>query len=190
MAEQNKRSEQSVDNNSKYPHQQVWQMTGGHRLVVSNEKGKEAVRFFHPSGSYFEFQPDGKVTAFTVGENKVYNKGGVTLSIDENNDVQVAGHNKLYVAGGGHIQVNGDVDIVAGGKANLALPGGSLGISMNGNMFLATSGKMIFNAQGGVDFQGSEFKVTAPMKLEGNIDHTGDMKTAGVHTDNNGLHVG
>ena len=199
-----KRAEQNEAEESKYPLQEVFQFTGGMRIMAGNEEGKEFVRLMMPSGTYTEIRPDGKRVDFNVGESKTYNKGGVTLSIDENNDLHIAGHNKIQVGGGGHFEVSGDVGIVAGG--NIALAGlGDMGLSVNGNMYMGTKGKVVMNASEGFDMKGPSFKLEAPavnvesqaismnandMGIKAKISHQGDMNTSGVHTDSIGKHVG
>lgn len=58
--------------------------------------------------------------------------------------------------------------------------------------------RALYNAHGDVIFLYKEkikvvtqtFELVAPtIKLQGNIEHTGDMTTSGVHTDSNGVHV-
>jgi phage gp45-like len=62
----------------------------------------------------------------------------------------------------------------------------------------AVGERVLYNAHGDVIFLykqkirvvTQEFEVVAPtIKLTGNITHTGDMATSGVHTDSNGVHV-
>lgn len=187
---------------SKYPLQTVYQHSGGMRISVGNERGKEFFRIAHPSGSYIEMKPDGGVSTFNVGQNKTYNKGGVTLSVDENNDVMISGHNKLQVGGGAHIEVSGDAGIVTGG--NIALAGlGDLGLAVGGNAYFGIQGKMSLNAQGGTEIKTTSFNVDAegvaeikaqlialdgPMDFKGNIEHTGNINTSGIHVDAIGQH--
>lgn len=202
MADTPTRADLSETPESKYPLQFIKQFSGGHRMWVGNERGKEFVRLMHPSGSYMEIKPDGGVTHFNVGQSKNYNKGGVTLSVDENNDVQISGHNKLQVGGGAHIEVAGDVGIAAGG--NIALAGlGDMGMAVKGNLYMGVQGKASFNAQGGFEVKTPNFKVEADasadikaaaitldgaMNFKGDIEHTGNMNTSGIHVDSIGQH--
>jgi len=137
---------------SQYPYNNVWQFPGGVRLVVGDERGKEAIKLFHPSGTYVEFFPDGKLATMTIGENKQYNKGGVTITVDENSDIHIGGHHKMTVAGGTHVEIQGDAGVVIGGKTAMAVLG-DLGLSVNGNMYLAAKGSINMNAMGNMNIQ-------------------------------------
>lgn len=52
-------------------------------------------------------------------------------------------------------------------------------------------GQKVHFKRGGIDIESSKpVTIKAPtIKLEGNIQHTGNMTSSGVHTDANGLHV-
>ena len=190
MPDTNTRADQNETPESKYPLQEIHQFSGGHRIWVGNERGKEFMRVMHPSGSYIEIKPDGGVTHFSIGESKQYNKGGVTLTVDENNDVHISGHQKLQVGGGSHIEVAGDAGIVAGGAVALAAMG-DLGMAVNGNGYFGIKGSANFNAAGGFKFEGpsGSFKISS-IDITGNIQMAGDFNQSGTHTDSIGKHVG
>lgn len=137
---------------SEYPYNGVWQFPGGMRIVMGEERGKECFKFYHPSGSYVEFFPDGKVSTMIIGEQKQYNKGGVTITVDENSDVHVAGHQKITVGGGSHIEVQGDAGVVVGGDVALAALS-NLGISAKGNVYLGVDGDLNMNVKGNMNQQ-------------------------------------
>ena len=196
----------------KYPYQRVTQTEGGFKIVENNEPGKESYKFFHPSGSYFEFMPNGKVVSMNIGENKQYNKGGVTITVDENNDVHIKGHSKLQVGGGAHIEVSGDAGIIVGGTTALATTGdlgvnakniymgatGNFNLNVEGSSTITTKGTTAINSEGAINIK-SDTGVTqkAPtstidspvIELKGDINHTGDITTSGVHTDSLGNHL-
>lgn len=137
---------------SKYPLEDVYQSVGGIRIVISNEEGKESYRIMHPSGSYTEMQPDGTTVNFNIGKATTYVKGGLVLSVDENNDVRISGHNTLRVAGGSHIEVAGDAGIMV--KGDVALAGlGNMGMSVNGNVYLGAKGDFNMNVAGKASFK-------------------------------------
>lgn len=167
---------------SKYPYAEVEESVGGIRVVRENEPGKETYRIMHPSGSYTEMQPDGTVVSYTIGKSTHYTKGGVVMSIDENNDVRLAGHNTLRVGGGSHIEVAGDAGIAV--KGNIALTGlGNMGLAVNGNLYIGASGSVNLNAP--------SFNVSSPnINIKGDIAMTGNFGQKGVHSDNTGGHVG
>ena len=92
------RVDQEGSPQNQYPFQKVWQAQGGIKIVWGDEENKQFVRFITPSGTAWEVYPDGKIQHIHVGDNKTYNKGGVTITVDENNDVKINGHNKLLVS--------------------------------------------------------------------------------------------
>lgn len=197
---------------SVYPHNKKWVFSGGVELDVGNEPGKQYVKLHHPSGSYTTFWPDGKMETFVRGESRQYNKTGVTLTVDENNDVHIRGHNKIQMAGGAHVEVAGDAGIVCGGDVALAALDGSVGLQAK-NMYLGMSGNMEVNVKGNVNFKvggseshevsddhsieaggdtsvkSSEHSVDAKQSWDGDVSHSGDYSQSGVHVDNNGPHT-
>lgn len=190
------RAEQKELEESKYPLNYVTQFDGGHRLVVSNERGKEFIRLMHPSGSYQEIQPDGKMVSFTNGESKSYTKGGMTVTVDENGDFNIVGHSKAQVSGGMHMEIAGDMGGAIAG--NIALAGmGNAGFSVKGNMYMATDGAFNIHvtgaanikADGGMTIDAPTTTINSPsITFNGDITHEGNMTTSGIHTDSIGQH--
>jgi len=137
---------------SEYPYNNVWQSPGGMRIVWGDQRGKECFKLYHPSGTYVEFFPDGKLSTTILGENKQYNKGGVTLTVDENMDVHVSGHQRMSVGGGSHIEVQGDCGVVVGGT--VAVAGlGDMAISTKGNLYLGVDKDLNLNVGGNFNQQ-------------------------------------
>lgn len=161
---------------------------GGRVTIKSNEDGNQWTLVAHPSGSYTMHHPDGSVTSVTPGDSVSHSKGGMTVSVDHNNNVKVAGHNTLNVQGGGHIEVAGAVNMVAAGAVSVVALGG-FGAAIKGAAYIGASEGINMNAPS-VKIKGDDFKVTAKMELNGDISHKGDMVTSGVHTDSTGKHVG
>ena len=135
-----------------YPQQKVFRTAGDFVFAWSDEKGKESFKLFSPSGSYVEMQPDGSMISVVVGESRVYNKSGGTVTTDDNMSSHTYGHQQSTVAGGIHIEVQGDAGITVGGKTALVALG-DLGMSVNGNMYLGTKGNISMNAMGKMDIQ-------------------------------------
>tara|TARA_R110000868_G_scaffold25423_7_gene99177 strand:- start:1918 stop:2517 length:600 start_codon:yes stop_codon:yes gene_type:complete len=135
---------------SKYPYNRVTQMPGGMRLVIGEERGKESMKIYHPSGTYMEMFPDGKMASMTIGENKQYNKSGTTVTVDENGDIHFTGHQKITMGGGSHIEVSGDAGIVVGGSTVLTSLG-DMGMSVKGNMYMGVDGDMNMNVTGNMN---------------------------------------
>jgi hypothetical protein len=163
------RIEEEGSPQNEYPNQKVWQTQGGIKLVYGDEKGKQFFRLIHPSGTYTEIYPDGKMTTLTVGDAKNYAKGGVTMTIDENGDIKFNGHSKFVVAGGAHIEVAGDAGVAVGG--DIAMVGmksfkmdvqdaylgvrGNLGISVEGSTAIETKGETMIRSDGDMHIKSS-----------------------------------
>ena len=147
--EKEHRTYNEMPTEGRYPLQQVMQMEGGHRIIVSNDPQSPYVAFFHTSGSHTIYRPDGSLDNFTVGNSRSYNKSGASVTVDNNNDMHIAGHQKIHVEGGGHIEISGDANIVAGGKINaIALAG--MGISAKGNIYFGAEQGISLNAPSGL----------------------------------------
>lgn len=187
-ADRKNRTPTAPPEENEYPLQHVEVYEGGYKVVIGNKDGSQFKLEAHPSGAYTVHHPDGSVTSMTPGDKSEHSKGGVTTSIDHNSNVKVAGHNTVNVQGGGHIEVAGDANMVIAGSTNVVALGG-LGAAVKGAIYLAATEGINVNAPK-MAFKGGEFKVTAPMTLKGNITHTGDMVTSGIHTDSSGKHVG
>lgn len=156
------RIEEDGSPQNEYPHQKVWQTQGGIKFVYGDEAGKQFLRMIHPSGTYYEIYPDGKVTHMSVGDSKSYHKGGFTMTMDENGDIKMNGHGKIVLEGGPHIEVAGDAGIMVGG--NLALGGlgnmkidvkdvylgvrGNLGMKIEGSTRISTVGNLTIDTAG------------------------------------------
>ncbi len=173
---------------NEYPLQEVYQHEGGYRFVIGNEKGKQFVAEWHPSGSHTIHHPDGSVTSWTMGDHKVAHKGGKSVTIGNNGDVLVAGHKSDATEGGEHKEVAGDTNLVSGGKFNIAALGG-MGMAVNGNMYMGTTGAISMNPGGGLKIVGN-VELEGNLTMKGNIALTGDIDQKGVHNDSKGGHIG
>jgi hypothetical protein len=150
---------------AKYPYNHVWESWGGHQIQWDDTPGKERFFMRHSSGTYQEISSDGKNVSFTVGDSKSYNKGGVTFTVDENNDVKMTGHSRMVVGGGAHIEVAGDAGIMVGGDTAMV---GMGKVNMRAkSMYMGVDGGMSMNVGGNMT-----------MKVKGNT----NMETKGTHT--------
>jgi hypothetical protein len=132
--------------NAKYSKVSVTETPGGHRITMDDTEGSKRYRVEHPSGTYTEISNDGKVVQVNVANRQVYDKGGLTLTIQENGDIKIAGHVRMSVGSGAHVEIGGDASIAVGGDAlvhahgNLKMAGGDVYIGARGNMDLNCSG--------------------------------------------------
>jgi len=136
---------------AEYPFNKVFETPGGHQFQFDDTPGKERFFWRHPSGNFMEVSHDGKQHSVTVGDSKSYAKGGVTLSIDENNDVKMSGHNRIMMQGGGHIEVAGDAGIAVGGATALVAMGP---VNMRASSgYMGFDGDLNVNASGGINIK-------------------------------------
>jgi hypothetical protein len=151
---------------SKYPYNQAFISEAGHEIHIDNTPGKERIRFAHKKGTYIEISPDGRKVELTVGNKQEYNKGGVTITIDENQDVKTHGHKRENNSGGTIVTVKGDADVVVGGHSNMVV-GGNMKAAVAGDAYLGVKGNMNQNIKGNMN-----------MKVAGNM----TTETGGTHT--------
>jgi phage baseplate assembly protein V len=66
---------------------------------------------------------------------------------------------------------------------------GDFTLKLQGNISIEVEGDADIKAQGDVVVEGQTVRITGtPITLEGDIQHTGNMNTSGIHTDSRGLH--
>lgn len=114
-------------------------------IRYGTQDGKQFYQFFGPGGTMHTIYADGTHDVKNVGELKQYNKAGVTITVDENNDVHIRGHSKLQVGGGAHIEVAGDAGVIVGGTA--AVSAKDLGIQAK-NIYMGATGNFNLNVEG------------------------------------------
>lgn len=127
--------------NAKYPMVQSQEYVGGHKLTFDSTPGHRTFELVHGSGTIVQIAEDGKTTSITVGNAHSHFKEGVTITVDQNHDVKVAGHMRLSVDGGAHIEVKGDVALMTTGDMTHFV-GGNLNTVVNGDHNMHVSGKM------------------------------------------------
>lgn len=124
----------------KYPHNQVTVFPGGHEVHYDSTPGKERIRFAHKSGTYTEIYAQGDQTELVVGNSQQVFKGGLTLSVNDNGDIQIGGHARILIGGGAHLEVAGHAGIAVGGDVALVAGGNlkfnvqDIGIRARGNL--------------------------------------------------------
>lgn len=132
---------------AKYPYNRVMVTESGHEMHWDDTPGKERIRMAHKSGTYYEISAKGRKVEVVVGNDQKYNKGGVTLTIDHNQDVKIHGHNRIVVGGGQHTEVSGDNNTSVGGD-NLIVVAGNGKIAIAGNAYIGVGGSADMNVKG------------------------------------------
>ena len=135
---------------STYPDNVTWSHPNGVRFVMGQERGKECIKIYHPSGTMMEYFPEGDVSSLYKGERKDYHSAGMTSTTDHNADTHGSGHIKVTMGGGTHIEVSGDAGILVAGATALASLG-DLGLSVKGNMYMGVDGNMNMNVKGNMN---------------------------------------
>jgi hypothetical protein len=132
--------------NAKYSKVQTNETPGGHVVTYDDTDGAKRYRLAHPSGTYTEISDDGKVVQVNVANRHVYDKGGLTLTIQENGDIKIGGHARISVGDGAHVEVGGDAMVAVGGDVvmhahgNIKAGAQDVYIGARGNMDLNCSG--------------------------------------------------
>lgn len=158
----------------KYPYNRAFITRSGHEIHYDDTPGKERIRIAHKDGSYDEISVGGNRSQYTVGHNQQYNKGGVTITVDENQDIKIHGHQRMLVGGGSHVEIAGDASVVAGGNMN-AVVGGNMKTAVSGQAYIGVGAGADINVVGGVNLA-----VDGSMSMKVSGDTT--METGGTHT--------
>lgn len=136
---------------SKYPHNQAWITESGHEMTFDNTPGNRRIRIAHgKSGTYMEMSENGKMVTHVTGNKQEKAKGGVTLTVDENNDVKIHGHQRILTGGGSHIETKGDANVTVGGNQN-AIVMGNQNSAVAGDAYVGVKGNMKMNVSGNMD---------------------------------------
>lgn len=187
---------------AQYPTNKVTTTRSGHEWHVDDTEGEERLRQVHRSGTYWEVSKDGRKVELVVGDGYSYTKGGMTLTVDKNNDIKVGGHYRLLVQGDGHIEVKGKCGIAVEGDCSVtvgqnlsAKVGGDLRAGVTGDAKILVGGKTSLKSDGDIniisdgdikmlaagDFlfqcKGYKHKVKGDAVID--IDGASKMKTAG-----------
>lgn len=104
-------SEPTTPYAAQFPYNKVQQTESGHVIELDDTPGAERVHFFHRSGSFIEFHPNGTV----VYKNM---KDGYNLTMGDHH-VKVSGKCHVAVDGGATLYVKGNVDIQSDGDVNV-----------------------------------------------------------------------
>lgn len=84
---------------AEYPYNQVYQSRSGHVVEYDDTPGAERVVFYHKSGTFEEFHPDGKKVEKNIGQSFEVHLGGHNIYVQGNLNAVVAGDYRVSVAG-------------------------------------------------------------------------------------------
>ena len=184
----------------------------GHMTVWCDTKGATYVFNAHQSGTYSLVKHDGTSTSVSVGDIEQYGKGGMTLTVDENQDVKLHGHSRLVMGGGSYVEIAGDGAIGVAGdttvfsKGNMNAHVDNLYFGCKGNAKFNVEGDMLMDVKGSMkstvgqdqtndvsgdqkhDVGGDTKLDTNKYNIKADIKHKGDNTQSGTHVDSNGTH--
>lgn len=162
---------------AEYPWNATTVSRSGHEFHVDDTPGHERLRHAHKAGTYWEISEDGRRVTLVVSDDYQYVKGGLTLTIDNNYDVVVAGNMRLVVNGDAYTEVKGNLTTVVGGDSTIAtvgdsvnMVGGSLYTKVQGSCHVQSDGNL--NADVGGDAEIS-VKGNTALVSKGNIEMEG-----------------
>ena len=166
--------------NAQYPYNNVYESESGHAIEIDDTKDHERIHFYHRSGSYVEFGPQGdraeriQKDKFTVviGDDSVYVQGDVKLYVDGNITAEIGGNITASVGGQADLTVGGDINATT---PNLNLTGD---LNVTGQATVSQNilvGQGITTGTGGGD---------GNMTVNGSATFTGDVIAEGtsLHT--------
>jgi hypothetical protein len=178
---------------TEYPYCQTHVSRSGHEKHIDDTPGHERIREGHKSGTYWEVTEDGRKVTLVVANEYHYVKGGLTLTIDNNEDIKVAGNYKLVVQGDLYQEVDGNSYTITKGNSTSVTLGnsttmvgkdcftkvkGSMSASVNGNLNtevkgdaeISVKGDTSIVSTGDIDMQGQQIRISAtgPCTIRGN----------------------
>lgn len=169
---------------TKYPYSQVHVSRSGHEKHIDDTPGHERIREGHKSGTFWEVSEDGRKVTLVTNNEYHYVKGGLTLTIDNNQDIKVGGNVRLVIGGDVYQEVGGNsFNVVKGNSTSVVLGNsintvggdsftkvkGSMHTSVNGNLNaqvkgdaeISVKGDCALVARGDIDIEGRRIRISA-----------------------------
>lgn len=153
--DRNRTPDMDANRNGKYPMVNSQEYVGGHKVTIDSTPGHRTMEWVHGSGTMWQIAEDGKTTKITVGNSHEHFKEGVTITVDQNYDIKIAGHMRISVDGGAHIEVKGDTALVTTGDMTTFV-GGNHNVVVQGDHNIHVSGQMNVTAGGKMTQTASE----------------------------------
>ena len=159
--------------NAQYPFNAVTVTRSGHEFHIDDTPGSERIRQAHKSGTFFEVSPDGRKVELVVGNDHKYVKGGLTLTVDNNGDIKIAGNLRLVVEGDMQAEVHGNMNSIVSGDSTVATLGDSVQM-VGGDCVTKVDGSMSAKIDSNLNCQ---VKKDAEIEVKGDtsIVGTGDV---------------
>lgn len=93
---------------AKYPYNNAMESESGHVIEIDDTPDKERLHFYHRSGTYYEYRPDGTTQQKVIKDSY--------QAVDANKNVYVKGNYTVNVDGNLTFNVKGNIGMKAGGS--------------------------------------------------------------------------
>lgn len=104
---------------TQFPYNRVTQSASGHVIEIDDTPGAERVHFFHRSGSFMEFHPNGTVVYKSMAHGYSISMADQYVKVSGKCHMAVDGGVTLYSKGNVDLQTDGDVNVQAKGDFNV-----------------------------------------------------------------------
>jgi len=141
-----------------YPYNHVTESESGHIKEIDDTKNKERLHEYHKAGTFREIYPDGTVVEkivkdnyeIVLGDNNIYVKGSVKITVDGNAEVYVKGSLTQKVDGNVSQTINGGVTQTVAGNVNETTPQHTINgkLHVTGNI---SSDSQVYDFKGTMD---------------------------------------
>lgn len=102
-----------------YPYNKVYETERGHYKEYDDTEGKERIKEYHTSGTYYEIKEDGSRKNYVVGKETLHVKNDIEIIGDENATVTITGNCNIVVTGDASISAK-NVTVRASDKLSLS----------------------------------------------------------------------
>lgn len=103
-----------------YPYNNVNETESGHVIELDDTPGHERIHFYHRTGTFVEYYPNGSKVTRVVGDNyEIVDRNGM-VSISGDANIDVIGNINISCHSNANIDVDGSADIVTHGSLGLA----------------------------------------------------------------------
>lgn len=171
------------------PTTKIYQTPDGRVVVHSVRQDVEGILEFQADGSYKVHSNTGSIVEFAANNHLMYQKGGFTMTVDNNGDIRMAGHGRINIDHDAHIEVAKNASIAVNGMTDIHSTG-HVKITAADFYFGATKGSIVFNSARDMEFTATKGRMT--FHSSGVQTHTTDsgdfhVNTAGVLDLNSGM---
>lgn len=146
-------TKQEYKNNHK-----IMQWPDGTVIVYNPESNNETLTIYHSSGSYHEFRGTGSMVTFASNNHLMYQKGGLTMSVDNNGDIKLMGHTRLNIDGDLHAEVAKNASLVINGMSEV-VSRGHLKFAAADIELATTQGSIVINAARDVEVKADKGRI-------------------------------